>query len=850
MAGAFLESCLWAMIDAREDEKVSGLVAKMLPRVLGHLRTPEFRNKALEVVTCVNNRAKGAPGVTMPIKELLEVFAAKESSPFEKNFAMLFLAMGWKRASGAETGPLVPRVLGVLGGQIAQHQTMLLHLALASIEHVKSAEWEACPAPPEAMEMLRSFLLDVMLYSPPLTAKPPPGGSPGAAAGAPAPPPSPPPPADGLSPEAEERLVGQATAGVRPAGMGAAEYIMGRKLAVLKAIQGKLLSDEAALPIALVAQCGAHHEVRKMGEDLARARANKADFEDTALVGTLYRLLLGDAQQAQPGLPPPLAPAARRAPAGIQVKGLLYANVCRSVRAANSFPECLRAVFEGLYGATSTLRTKQGAMQLASWTLKQAEDAVLRPIAGVVLTGLIKFVREMPEVADVGGGEVAVAQLRGFTYSVIGQVAQRSPELFAADVGIAAMLFGAFGTEAPEVKVSVQEALSLCCSAYEGAGPEVKERLMALLQTSIDSPAHQPRFCAVYWANRLFAFHDVRARYVCLLAVADAKTEVRDEAKAGLEPPVAPPPGAAAASLILAEDERLVAARAAARLPAFEDMVAHLCGPAVAQARRGAPAGVKAAMVAFCNRCLAEGCAKASLSRAAYLSAEGEHAANRSQAATQMQGIIEDALTAALAPLGGRGVADASLARASFQALLVDLHAARPDVVAGAYGQRLKWLEAFLFCANEGTRELVAVLYGALAVRMPPAELQAVVETLAASAAGGEGLGTGLDTRLGAVAALGHTLARGGEAVPKEARLAALRLLHALVRDKRADVVCVACRALGLAGLEHPLPLAVGEPSKVEDGKASPAKVAQGGAETEKEGGKPAPQGGVEVTEG
>ncbi|KAJ1480579.1 hypothetical protein T484DRAFT_1810270 [Baffinella frigidus] len=255
-------------------------------------------------------------------------------------------------------------------------------------------------------------------------------------------------------------------------------------------------------------------------------------------------------------------------------------------------------------------------------------------------------------------------------------------------------------------------------------------------------------------------------------------------------------------------------------------------------------------MVAFCNRCLAEGCAKASLSRAAYLSAEGEHAANRSQAAssppptkmqgiiedaltaaaTQMQGIIEDALTAALAPLGGRGVADASLARASFQAL-VDLHAARPDVVAGAYGQRLKWLEAFLFCANEGTRELVAVLYGALAVRMPPAELQAVVETLAASAAGGEGLGTGLDTRLGAVAALGHTLARGGEAVPKEARLAALRLLHALVRDKRADVVCVACRALGLAGLEHPLPLAVGEPSKggveVTEGEAKKAKLGE-----------------------
>ena len=149
---AFLDSCLWAMIDAREDEKVrlcrhetirtlwkshagyinmrilliarkpdtqvSALVAKMLPRVLGHLRSPEVRNKAMEVITCVNNRAKGAAvrvhavsqscgccraidlqsrdygnadcarldaspqGVKLPLKELLEVFAAADASPF------------------------------------------------------------------------------------------------------------------------------------------------------------------------------------------------------------------------------------------------------------------------------------------------------------------------------------------------------------------------------------------------------------------------------------------------------------------------------------------------------------------------------------------------------------------------------------------------------------------------------------------------------------------------------------------------------------------------------------------------------------------------------------------------
>lgn len=54
-----------------------------------------------------------------------------------------------------------------------------------------------------------------------------------------------------------------------------------------------------------------------------------------------------------------------------------------------------------------------------------------------------------------------------------------------------------------------------------------------LLGAMEKTDSHQARFCAVYWANRLFAFSDVRARYVCLLAVADGKIEVREEAERG-----------------------------------------------------------------------------------------------------------------------------------------------------------------------------------------------------------------------------------------------------------------------------------------------------------------------------
>lgn len=116
--------------------------------------------------------------------------------------------MGWRRAAPEETGALAPRALDILGDQIAQHQVTLLHLVLASIEH---ANWEANPAPPSSSastEALRQFLLDVMLYSPPIAAKASPGSGVGAGTAAAAEAPSSP---DGLSPEAVERLTGKAS---------------------------------------------------------------------------------------------------------------------------------------------------------------------------------------------------------------------------------------------------------------------------------------------------------------------------------------------------------------------------------------------------------------------------------------------------------------------------------------------------------------------------------------------------------------------------------------------------------------------------------------------------------------
>ena len=75
-----------------------------------------------------------------------------------------------------------------------------------------------------------------------------------------------------------------------------------------------------------------------------------------------------------------------------------------------------------------------------------------------------------------------------------------------------------------------------CCAGDAAA------RIEQLLLGSITSPQEASRLCAAQWANRLFPFEHVPARYICALAAGDIKLEIREEGQSGLKPPK-PQPG-------------------------------------------------------------------------------------------------------------------------------------------------------------------------------------------------------------------------------------------------------------------------------------------------------------------
>ena len=67
------------------------------------------------------------------------------------------------------------------------------------------------------------------------------------------------------------------------------------------------------------------------------------------------------------------------------------------------------------------------------------------------------------------------------------------------------------------------------------AGAGLDDIRLLLLDAITTQTSSGVRLCAAQWAVRLFPFSDAAARYICILAAADTKIEVREAGVNGLK---------------------------------------------------------------------------------------------------------------------------------------------------------------------------------------------------------------------------------------------------------------------------------------------------------------------------
>ncbi|KAJ3027423.1 hypothetical protein HK097_006156, partial [Rhizophlyctis rosea] len=294
-------------------------------------------------------------------------------------------------------------------------------------------------------------------------------------------------------------------------------------------VPGNLLILEK-FKVYVVASADSNHEIVAAGEDGLKRHA-KPDLEDGKVVEALYGLYQGSGSVKNPDL--------YRSPGTPALKSRALSFLLRSARAANQFPQMLQVAFDALYGEGTIPKLRAAGMSFVQWIARMASDDKINPVAPVLLSGLLKLINEG---AQEGGQEAE--NLRAFAYEAVGLLSRRVPNLFTQDVSILLSFFKAVSTEERNVRVSVQEALVMMIDAYKDIGKDAEKQkeLEAVLLDNIVKPEHQARYAAIRYNNSIFPFTYPLARYICLLAAADAKLEVRDEARRGLAFPAPPPP--------------------------------------------------------------------------------------------------------------------------------------------------------------------------------------------------------------------------------------------------------------------------------------------------------------------
>ncbi|KIZ04640.1 proteasome component ECM29 [Monoraphidium neglectum] len=323
---------------------------------------------------------------------------------------------------------------------------------------------------------------------------------------------------------------------------------------------------EVLIPL-LVAACDPSEPVSRRGEALARrlcgveSPKTSVDLEDAGLVGRLMALVLGGGGGG-------VEAGKAATPVGPALAARIMQLLVRSVAAAQRFPENARVLSVCLYGpgapssgggqvplgapsGGATGRLRALGMEWCVWVIKHSPQHQLKAMAPSLLERLLPATggggaaigggtgggdaMQVDGPSGGAGGGPQDAAMRGWAYQAVAALAQRLPEHFEGDVGVARRFFGALASEPAGSRSALQEAVSSLAGAYSLAAARRRQRATAAAANdggvagAAGDGGDDDR-----WFTRLFPPSHAPSRYACCLAAGDPKPEIRDAGLRGL----------------------------------------------------------------------------------------------------------------------------------------------------------------------------------------------------------------------------------------------------------------------------------------------------------------------------
>ncbi|XP_031670460.1 proteasome adapter and scaffold protein ECM29 [Oncorhynchus kisutch] len=817
-----LERVFLRLGHAETDDQLQDIISKFLPPVLLKLSSVQegVRKKVMELLVHLNKRIKSRPLIQLPVETLLVQYQDPAAASFVTNFTIIYIKMGYPRLEVGNQCELAPTLLTAMEGKPEPQQDSLMHLLIPSLYHMKypkdSSNSSKMASPfilmekPKTVQLLLEFMLDVLLMpygfvlnEPPTRPAPSsPQGSSGAAAAGPGLPQPPP----GMSVYAAKRVIGEA--------QWSPEQLEQCKLGIVKFIEAEQVPEVETVIHLVVASSDTRHGVATAADLELKSKQSIIDWNNPLIVNRMYKVYLGDIPLKTKGAS--LKRELKHEPVSTRVKMKILPHLLRSRLAAECFPANIQVVYDGLFGANTNNKLLSLTLQFVHHICQVCPDTN-KPLGLMLLNGLTKLINEYKEDP----------KLLCMAYSAVGKLSSRMPQLFTKDIALVQQFFEAMCKEEPDVRLAIQEALSMMVGAYANLQGALLNLMEALVAAYMGKPEVQVRQVAMKYASTVFAPDHVPSRYLLLLAAGDPREEVCSEAQRVLR------------ALPAKNSEK----EGRKPMPSFPDMVAYIQEKAAQRMKTPAkyivgtytlPFNPSAfgEIVLYLRMCLAHSAGATPVSKSLADMQDDAPAIGRythallsnepltSPSSTGTKGaevnpvqVYMELLQQLLSAVGGVPV----------MYCLLEVVSVCPHNLAPMFIHKIDWIKSLMNTNKEDLRELAAQLYAVVVSTMSGNELKTAVQTLIKITKDTHSP----ETQHGAIMALGYMVARymskrksfanGDSALNREQRMndtpkedeelvaIATKAIGSFLDSGSPLLAVAACTALGEIGRNGPL---------------------------------------------
>ena len=506
-----LERVFIRLGNASTDEQLEEFTKKFLTPVLLKLASPnkDVQKKVLELLAQINRLLKSRECVQLPVEALFLQYQDPECTQFVRNFTILYLKMGFTRLRPAKQLEYLPQLISSIAGKPQPQQMCLLQLAIpvfalfsddSSSSAMKQVH-EVLSKDKTILDVFLSLALDVLILPY------------GAVAGNMSDPQKLDVPA-GLSRVALQQVL---SCGIT------SDNLETIKLGILKFFSADLFDTTVIQVHLVVAMSDSRHTISGYADHQVKRITEASDWEHSNVMNKLMSIFLGSinlpGKQAVP-------PDECRTAASIPLQLKMFPFLLKSRKCANIFPACLQIVFQVDQGEgrnQAKQKLKKFRIQFIHHLCEFSSDKIISIMSPVLLSTLLKFIANDDQ-----------PDLERITFLAIGKIAKRSPTLFHKDTTVIQSLFQALHSKDPDTGLDILQALSIIAKASKDATPQALALIEALVLDNVIQENPQCRLAALQISNILFPTNHVKSRYACLLASADMRNDIREEAKRGL----------------------------------------------------------------------------------------------------------------------------------------------------------------------------------------------------------------------------------------------------------------------------------------------------------------------------